>query len=255
MSHKKGAIVITGASRGIGAAAARLAARQGYPVCINFIQQERDAKQVADDVIALGGKAIIYRADTAKPDQVEALFTAVDRELGQLAALVNNAAISGGRTDILNLTPEVLRRILDVNVVGYVLCAQRAIERLSTVRGGTGGAIVNVSSQAGQFGGIRLTAYAASKAAINTLTLGLAREVAPCGIRVNAVSPGIVETPGMIETNWEGIASDARRQETAASIPLGRVGSPDDVAKAILWLLSDEASYVTGTILPVAGGR
>lgn len=241
-------MLVTGASRGIGAATAQLAAVHGYSVCVNFCNGRKEAEAVVDRIQSFGGTAIVVQADTTRPDEVEAMFRTVDRELGPPTALVNNAGISGKRTQLQDMDVQDLKRVLETNVAGYFLCAREAVRRMTTADR-PGGAIVNVSSQAGQFGGERILHYAASKAAVNTLTIGLAREVAASGIRVNAVSPGVIATQQHAQSDpkdWERLR---------ASIPLARIGTAEEVAEAILWLLSDKASYVTGAILPVAGGR
>jgi NAD(P)-dependent dehydrogenase (short-subunit alcohol dehydrogenase family) len=246
-----GVAVITGGSRGIGAATAKLAARRGYAVCINFLKREDRAREVADEIRAGGGRAVIVQADTASEDDVLRLFAAVDRELGPVTALVNNAGITGkaGRLDAYDAA--AIRRILDVNVTGAFLCAREAVKRMSTKQGGKGGAIVNLSSVAATLGGAnQWTAYAAAKGAINTFTVGLAREVAGEGIRVNAISPGLVAT----EIHAEAGLGD-RLQKMLPMIPMGRIGTPEECAEAILWLLSGEAAYMTGAILPLSGGR
>lgn len=244
-----GTILVTGASRGIGAATARLLAARGFAVAVNYQSSERAALAVVEDIRQAGGAALAVQADIAREDQVQAMFQRIDRELGPLRGLVNNAADITPRADILSMSPDAFRRCLDVNVTGAFLCCREAVRRMSTAAGGQGGAIVNLSSQAGTFGGMRITAYASSKAALNTFTIGLAREVGPLGIRVNAVSPGVVDTGQEDTRNPERLAA------MTAGIALGRLGRPDEVAEAIAWLLSDASSYVTGTILPVAGGR
>ena len=242
-------MIVTGASRGIGAATAVLAAQRGYAVCVNYERNREQAESVVSEINSQQGKAIAVQADIGKPQEVERLFETVDKKLGSLSALVNNAGIAGPRGELRQMDVDVLQRVFDVNVLGYFFCARQAIRRFAFSQGGRGGGIVNISSQAAQFGGNRITPYAASKAAINTFTIGLAREVAEENIRVNAVSPGI------IETDQQKALDPSRRKELIESIPMKRAGDPDEVAATILWLLSDKASYVTGAIIPVAGGR
>lgn len=242
-------IIVTGASRGIGAATARLAGARGYAVCVNYLTNSQEAEDVVASIRRYGVKAISVQADTSNASDVRRLFEAVDRELGPVNALVNNAGIPGGRNGIRELDVDTLRRVLDVNVVGYFLCAREAVRRMSTTSGGRGGAIVNVSSMAGISGGYRMTHYAASKAAVNGFTLGLAREMAGEGIRVNAVCPGV------IVTDQHDLSDKDRVAQLNASIPLARTGLPEEVAETILWLLSDQSSYVIGALIPVSGGR
>ncbi len=246
MADARGTLIVTGSGRGIGAATARLAAREGYAVCVNYHSQSDPAERLAEEIRATGGRAVAVQADTSVPSDVERLFATAGEQLGPLTALVNNAGISGGRSRLVDTDIETLKRVLDVNVVGYFLCAQQAVRRMAESGNGKAGGIVNVSSQAAQFGGNQLAHYAASKAAVNAFTIGLAREVAAQGIRVNAVSPGIIDS---------GQQDPAETEKLGRSVPIGRVGAPAEVAEAILWLLSDRASYVTGAILPVAGGR
>ncbi len=243
-------IVVTGASRGIGAATARLAARHGYAVAINYANDESGATRIVEEVRALGARACAVRGDVADEAAVRALFTRA-RELGPVVALVNNAGITGGASALSELSRDTLERVLAVNVIGAFLCAREAVRNMARSRGGSGGAIVNVSSRAAQLGGGgEWIHYAASKGAIDTLTRGLAREVAREGIRVNAVAPGL------IDTDIHHTSADPNRLASLApSIPLERAGTAEEVAEAILWLSSDAASYVTGAILDVAGGR
>ena len=243
--------LVTGSGRGIGAATALLAAKRGYAVCVNYLGREGRARAVVDEIRAGGGRAMLVQADTADEGAVVAMFEAIDRELGPLTALVNNAGITGraGRLDAYDAA--AIRRVLDVNVTGVMLCTREAVGRMSTKNGGKGGAIVNLSSVAGVLGGAnQWTAYAAAKGAVNTLTVGLAREWAAEGIRVNAILPGLIET----EIHAEAGLGD-RLKELAPTVPMGRTGTAEECAEAILWLLSDAASYVTGALLPVSGGR
>ncbi len=247
----KKVIVITGASRGIGAATARLAAARGYAVCVNYLKNRAAADAVVGEIAANGGQAIAVGADVAAETQVVELFKTVDAQLGTVSALVNNAGILETQMRVEDMDAARLNRIFASNVVSCFLCAREAVRRMSSRHGGGGGAIVNVSSAAARLGSPgEYVDYAASKGAVDTLTIGLAREVATEGIRVNAVRPGIIYTdihasggePGRVE----------RMKET---VPMKRGGRPEEVAAAILWLLSDEASYATGTFIDLAGGR
>lgn len=244
--------VVTGSGRGIGAATALLAARRGWDVCVNYAREEGRARQVAEEVRAMGRRAALVQADVSRPEEVERLFAAADDELGPLSALVNNAGITGPASRLEDYDAATVARILEVNVTGTVLCAQAAARRMSTKRGGAGGAIVNISSAAATLGGAGMwTAYAAAKGAVNTLTLGLGRELAPEGIRVNAVSPGLIAT----EIHAAAGVGD-RLQTLAPSVPLGRIGAAEEVAEAVLFLMEEaSAAYVTGAVLPVTGGR
>ncbi len=239
--------LITGASRGIGAATARLCAAEGHAVCVNYLTNEAAAEALVADIAAAGGQAIACRADTSVEADVRRLFETVDAELGPLTGLVNNAGIHGPRGRVEALAAEDISRVLAVNVAGYFLCAREAIRRMSTKRGGSGGAIVNVSSGAARIGGPgEGVLYAASKGAVNSLTIGLSQEVAGEGIRVNAVAPGLTDTDMPPRDKIETLAH---------RIPMGRVAAPREIAEAILWLLSEKASYVAGANLRVGGGR
>jgi NAD(P)-dependent dehydrogenase (short-subunit alcohol dehydrogenase family) len=244
-------LLVTGASRGIGAATALLAASKGYAVAVNYTSNAKAAQDVVSRIRAEGGKAIAVQADVAEEEQVLALFAAVDAQLGRLTAFVNNAGVIDVTARLDEMSVARLKRMFDINVIGAIVCAREAVRRMSTRHGGHGGAIVNLSSAAARLGspGIYVD-YAASKAAIDTLTLGLAREVADDGIRVNGVRPGIIDT-GIHATS--GMLQRARAAVEA--IPLKRMGTADEVAQAVVFLLSDGASYVTGATLDVTGGR
>jgi NAD(P)-dependent dehydrogenase (short-subunit alcohol dehydrogenase family) len=229
---------------------ARSCAARGDVVCVNFAENEAAAAELVDDLEAGGVRAIAHRADVGDEAQVCGLFDAVDRELGPLDVLVNNAGIATQYGPLAEIDATALRRMLDVNVVGALICAREAVRRMSTARGGRGGSIVNISSRAAVIGGSgEWVGYAASKGAIDTMTIGLAREVANEGIRVNAVSPGL------IESDFHLHATPGRLERLAPVIPMLRAGTAAEVAAAVLWLASDEASYVTGSILDVSGGR
>jgi NAD(P)-dependent dehydrogenase (short-subunit alcohol dehydrogenase family) len=243
--------LITGGSRGIGAATARLAATRGYAVCVNYRTARAAAGEVVKDIEAAGGRAIAVAADVAMEADVVRLFETVDAELGLLTALVNNAGILEPQMRVETMDAGRISRVFATNVTGTLLCAREAIKRMSTAHGGRGGAIVNVSSMASRLGSPgEYVDYAASKGAVDTLTIGLAHEVAQEGIRVNAVRPGIVYT----DIHASG-GEPGRVDRVKAFVPLRRGGQPDEVARAILWLLSDEASYSTGTFIDVSGGR
>ena len=243
--------VVTGGSRGIGAATVLRLARDGYHVCVNYLSNQAAAARTVSDVEALGGTAIAVQADVSDTDSVARLFAIVDNQPGPLAALVNNAGIVLPQTRLDGIDSERIDRIFRTNVTSHFLCCREAVRRMSTAHGGTGGSIVNVSSVAARTGSPgEYVDYAASKGAIDTLTRGLAQEVAGEGIRVNGVRPGFIDT----EMHADGGEPD-RVERLARSIPLQRGGKPDEVANAIAWLLSDEASYVTGSLIDVAGGR
>ena len=243
-------VVITGGSRGIGAACARLAAKAGYDVCLNYVSNRDAASAVVAEIEAAGGTARAVAGDVGINDDVIALFKAAD-EMGTLKGLINNAGVLDVRSRIDEMTPERLERIMRTNILGSFFCAREAVIRMSTKRGGEGGAIVNLSSIAALLGAPNQYAdYAASKGAIDTFTRGLALEVAEEGIRVNGVRPGIIDT----EIHASGGEPD-RAQKLRDIIPMKREGSAEEVAEAIVWLMSGKASYVTGATLDVSGGR
>jgi NAD(P)-dependent dehydrogenase (short-subunit alcohol dehydrogenase family) len=244
-------LLITGASRGIGAATARLAARRGWDVAINFTRDAAAAEAVAADVRALGRRALLVRADVADEAEVLAMFAALDRDFGALHGLVNNAGVVDRPSRVDQMSMQRLTRMFAINLGGSFLCAREAVKRMSTRHGGSGGVIVNLSSVAARLGAAgQYVDYAAAKAGIDTFTLGLAHEVAQEGIRVNAVRPGIIDT----DIHASGGVPD-RVAQMAPRVPLQRAGSADEVAQAIVWLLSDESSYCTGAVLDVSGGR
>jgi NAD(P)-dependent dehydrogenase (short-subunit alcohol dehydrogenase family) len=242
---------VTGASRGIGAATARLAGARGYAVCVNYLHSEGPAAAVVDAVRQAGGRAAAIRADVSREGDVVRLFEEADAALGRVGALVNNAGMLEPQMRVETMDAARIARVLTANVVSAFLCAREAVRRMSTKHGGAGGAIVNVSSAAARLGAPgEYVDYAASKAAIDALTIGLAQEVATEGIRVNAVRPGVIYT----DIHASG-GEPGRVDRVKASVPMKRGGQPEEVAQAILWLLSDEASYTTGTIVDVSGGR
>ncbi|GKS75966.1 SDR family oxidoreductase [Acidovorax sp. SUPP950] len=244
-------VLVTGGSRGIGAATARLAARQGWAVAVNYARDAQAADAVVQAIREAGGQAIAVQADVAKEDEVVALFEAVDARFGALGALVNNAGVVDVPARVDQMSAERLRRMFDINVVGSFLCAREAVRRMSTKHGGAGGSIVNVSSAAARLGAAgQYVDYAASKGAIDVLTLGLAREVAAEGIRVNAVRPGLIDT----DIHASGGLPD-RVRDLAHQVPMGRGGTAEEVAEAIVWLMSEAASYTTLSLLDVSGGR
>ncbi len=239
--------IITGASRGIGAATAIACAKAGHKVGVNYINHADAANRVAGSIRDMGGEAITLKANTAIEAEVINMFEEVENSFGAITALVNNAGIYGPRMTLAQLPDSDIERVLDINVRGYFLCAREAIKRMSKKYGGKGGAIVNVSSGSAKLGDPGAgVIYAASKGAVNSLTIGLSQEVANEGIRVNAVAPGLTNTD---------MPEAEKLEEGKAIIPMGRVGQPEEVAKAILWLLSEEASYVAGANIRVAGGR
>lgn len=244
-------LLVTGGSRGIGAATALLAAKRGYRVCVNYRSNRQAAERVVSQIEERGGAAIAAQADVSLDSEVARLFEVIDNELGRLDALVNNAGILETQTRVEHMDGARLSRVLATNVVGSFLCAREAIKRMSTLHGGSGGSIVNVSSGASRLGSPgEYVDYAASKGAIDTMTVGLSKEVAEEGIRVNAVRPGFIHT----EIHASG-GEPNRVERLKNMVPLRRGGDPEEVAKAILWLLSDDASYTTGGFIDVTGGK
>ncbi len=247
MSDQAKIALVTGGSRGIGASTATTLAAQGWDVAISYRVRADVAESVADSCVQLGRRAVALQADMASEADIVRLFTAVDRQLGPLSGLVNNAGVVTPGAKVADYTAERLQQLFAINVTGAFLAAREAVRRMSTSLGGSGGVIVNLSSRAAALGGAgEYVDYAASKAAIDALTIGLSREVGGEGIRVVGVSPGLIATE---------IHAPGRLERLGSSPPLGRPGDPQEVANAIGWLISDEASYVTGTTLDVSGGR
>jgi NAD(P)-dependent dehydrogenase (short-subunit alcohol dehydrogenase family) len=244
-------LLVTGGGRGIGAATARLAAQRGYTVCITYLQNQAAAEAVVADIAAAGGRALAVAADVRVEPEITRLFAQIDAQLGPIAALVNNAGVLDQQMRVDQMDAARLQRIFTTNIVGPFLCAREAVRRMSSAYGGAGGSIVNVSSGAARLGAPgEYVDYAASKGAIDTFTIGLAKEVASEGIRVNAVRPGVIDT----EIHASG-GEPGRVDRVKAAIPMQRGGQPEEVARAIIWLLSEEASYITGACLDVTGGR
>lgn len=244
-------MLITGGSRGVGAATARLAAQRGYDVAISYIANDAAARAVVADAEAAGRRAIAVRADSADPEQITDLFSVIDREFGRIDVLVNNAAIIAQQSRLENIRFERIQRIFAVNAIGPMLCAQQAAKRMSTRHDGRGGVIVNISSASARLGSPNeYVDYAASKGALETFTTGFSKEVAREGIRVCCIRPGHIYT----EMHASGGEPD-RVDRVRDTIPMGRGGQPEEVAQAILWLASEEASFVTGTFLDVTGGK
>jgi len=246
-----GVLIVTGASRGIGAACARAGARAGYRVVVNFARSRDAALAVVADIESAGGSAVAVRADVSQPSEVQHLFAETDRHFGRVTALINNAGIGGAIVPIEDHTPQTLNDLFSTNVYSSIHCASAAIRRMSPRYGGSGGVIVNISSAAARLGGIAgMVAYAASKGAVDSFTVGLAKEVGKEGIRVVGIRPGMIATDIL-----EPIGGAALMREVAPSIPIGRVGQPEEIANAAIWLLGPDASYVHGTTIDVSGGR
>jgi NAD(P)-dependent dehydrogenase (short-subunit alcohol dehydrogenase family) len=251
MNGERKTLIVTGGSRGIGAAICRLAAARGYSVAVNYHSDKKSAQALVSEIRERGGRAEAIQGDVANEQDILRLFESSTNTLGPLAALVNNAAITGGFARVDSVEAGMLERLMAVNVTGAIVCAREAVRRLSTKYGGGGGAIVNVSSRAAKLGSAgEWVHYAMTKGAIDTLTIGLAREVATEGIRVNAVAPGLVETA------LHAAAGDpSRLARLLPTIPMGRAGTPEEIAEGVLWLLSPASSFVTGAILNMGGGR
>lgn len=250
MNHSAQVLLVTGGGRGIGAATATLAGERGYSVCVNYREDARSAEAVANRIRQNGVRALAVQADVSKETDVLRLFETVDREMGPLTALLNNAGMLERQATLEEMDASRIHRVFATNAIGTMLCAREAVRRMSTRNGGTGGCIVNVSSLASRFGSPNeYVDYAASKGAVDTFTVGLAKEVASAGIRVNGVRPGFIHT-GLHASGGE----PDRVERVKARTAMNRGGQPEEVARAILWLLSDEASYVTGVFLDVAGG-
>lgn len=246
-----GILLVTGASRGIGAAAARIAAREGFAVCLNATRSIADARLIADEIVRGGGKAIAVQADVSRRDEVESLFATVDRELGTVTALINNAAIVGPERKLTDVDADLLRKIFTTNVDSVFFCTAAATRRMSMRLGGKGGAIVNISSAAARMGGVvGWAAYAASKGAVDSFVMNAAKDLGPQGIRICGLRPGMTRTEMLQE-----IGGDARIQAGISTVSLGRAAEPEEIAEAAVFLASAKASYIHGTTIDVTGGR
>ncbi len=244
-------LIVTGAGRGIGASIARLGARDGFAVCVNYAHSRESAERVVEDIRASGGTAIAVQADVSRKDEAQRLFETVDRELGTLTALVNNAGITGPLTAIEDMTEDALRQLFATNVDSLYWCCGLAVKRMARKHGGNGGAIVNIGSIAARYGGMPgMVAYASSKGAVDSFSMGLAKEAGPEGIRVNCLRPGTTQTDILAPLGGEEMG-----KRVAAATPLGRLGLPDEIAEAAMWLISDKASFTHGALLDVSGGR
>jgi len=245
------AVVVTGGSRGIGAAVARRIGAIGFPVVVNYAKNKEAAEAVVSGIVAAGGQAIAVHCDVGLETDIVRLFETAEREFGPMGGLVNNAGVTGGFARVEAVQADAISRVMAVNVTGLMLCSREAVRRMSTRRGGRGGSIVNVSSLVARTGGAtEWVHYAASKGAVNSFTIGLAREVADEGIRVNAVAPGLIET----DLHADSGAPD-RLDRLSPTVPMKRPGKAEEVAEGVAWLLSEAASYVTGSILEIGGGR
>ncbi|MGA7915123.1 MAG: SDR family oxidoreductase [Candidatus Acidiferrales bacterium] len=250
-SDTRRAVIVTGGGRGIGAAVARLVGGRGFPMVVNYVANRAAAELVVRSIVEAGGLAVAVQGDVAREEDVLRLFAAAEREFGAVGGLVNNAAVTGGFARVEAIEAREVERMLAVNVLGTMLCSREAVRRMSVRHGGGGGAIVNISSLAARTGGAgEWVHYAASKGAIDSFTIGLAREVAEEGIRVNAVAPGLIDTE-LHAANGE----PGRLERLRPGIPMKRAGTAAEVAEGVAWLLSDAASYTTGTILEIGGGR
>jgi NAD(P)-dependent dehydrogenase (short-subunit alcohol dehydrogenase family) len=244
-------MLVTGAGRGIGAAVARLAGIRGYDVCVNYAHSQGPAEAIASEIRSKGQRAIAVRADVSRDDDVKRLFVEIDRQLGRLDVLVNNAGIIGRQCRADEMDAALLEQVFAANTFSVFYCNREALRRMSTKHGGRGGAIVTISSVAARHGGLPMeTPYAASKGALDSLTVGLAKEVGMEGVRVNAIRPGMIVTE-----IHEAHGGQATIDAVAPTVPIGRAGSPDEIAEAALWLASDAASYVHGAVIEVSGGR
>lgn len=251
MSSLSKVVLITGASRGIGAETARLAAARGYHLCLNYHNSADAAEALRESIVAQGQQAMTFKADVANEADVLAMYAAIDDEFGRLDGLVNNAGILETQSQLVDMSAQRWQRVLETNVIGCFLCAREAVKRMSTRNGGEGGAIVNVSSRAADIGGpFEYVDYAASKGALDTMTIGLAKEVGDQGIRVNAVKPGLIYTD-IHATGGE----PGRVDRLKTNVPMQRGGLPVEVAEAILWLLSDASAYTSASFIDVSGGR